>query len=119
MNKLSATIILMFLVFPSIVSACGKVAEGYEDRDKMYVVCPNLSNLSNDDASQLVLNVMNQYKGPPDEVIVYFVSSKKVVGKPEAEINAMELVGYYYTHSHQLIVWPKLKTLKKVVEITW
>ena len=119
MSKLSVTITLLFLWLPSVSVACDQVAGGYESKDTMYVVCANLPSLSNENASRLVHSVMGQYKGPQDEVLVYFVSSPNVVGKPESEMTSEELVGYYYTHSHKLVFWPNSKALKKVVEITW
>ena len=120
MKKFIATFItLLAIVFSSSSFACNKVAQGYEDKDTMYVVCGNLSGLSSDKASKLVRSIMSQYTGPPDEIIVYFVASSDLVGKAENAMSETELVGYYYTHSPELVIWPSSKTLKKVVGLTW
>jgi len=96
---------------------CSKVVSGYEAQDIMYVICKDLSHLSNKKASELIINIFNQYKGPPDEILVYFVASKSSVGKTNPEGN--ELVGSYYTHSSELEIWPNSKNKKRVIKIKW
>jgi len=119
MKILSVTMTLLFILLSFKAVACDIVVEGYESKDTMYVVCPNLANLSNDDSSKLIFRVLAQYKGPPDEVTVYFVSNSSVVGKSESDIGEQELVGHYYTHNHELVIWPNSKSLKRVVQLTW
>jgi hypothetical protein len=98
-------------------SACDKVVSDYETKDIMYVICSDLSTLSDEEASDLIIRLFNQYKGPPDEVAIYFVLSAELVGKTNPEGN--ELVGFYYTHNNKLEIWPNLKSRKKVIEVTW
>ena len=116
--KTIATLILMTLTLNSHASEkCNEVVSGYETQDEMYVVCKDLSHLTNNNASKLIINIFNQYKGPPDEILVYFVASKKSVGLNNPVGN--ELVGSYYTHSNELEIWPNSKTKKRVIKIKW
>ena len=107
MNKIQATLIaiLMFLSFSAL--GCGKIEDGYETQDIMYSICPNLAELPNDSISKLIRVLLSQYKGPPDEILIYFVASNELVGKTKLEGD--ELVGYYYTHSHEIVVFPQLR----------
>jgi len=113
--------VLLLFIFLSFSahssSACDKVVSSYETKDVMYVICTDLSTLSDEEASDLVIRLFNQYRGPPDEVAIYFVTSAELVGKTKPEGN--ELVGIYYTHNNKLEIWPNLKSRKKVIEITW
>lgn len=119
MKILNVTMALLFILLIFEAGACDKVVDSYESKDTMYVVCPNLANLSNDNSSKLVFRILAQYKGPPDEVTVYFVSNSSMVGKSESDMGEQELVGYYYTHNHELVIWPNSKSLKRVVQLTW
>jgi hypothetical protein len=96
---------------------CNKVAAGYENRDIMYVVCKDLSSISKDAASDLIINLFNQYKGPPDEIAIFFVASPDLIGKTNPE--GRELTGFYYSHSNKLEIWPNSINNKKEIEITW
>ena len=116
--KIIATLLFMVLTINAYASEkCNTVVHGYEAQDIMYVVCKDLSHLTNKKASQLIISIFNQYKGPADEILVYFVASKGSVGKINPEGN--ELVGLYYTHSRELEIWPNSKNKKRVVKIKW
>lgn len=116
--KIIAAFILMTLTINIFASNnCNKVVSGYEAKDIMYVICKDLSYLTKNKASELIINIFNQYKGPPDEILVYFVASKKSVGITNPEGN--ELVGSYYTHSNELEIWPNSKTNKRAIKIEW
>lgn len=117
--KIVRKIVIAVLVFFSLPGfACEKVVAGYESKDLMYVVCPSLEGLSSVEASALVANVMSQYIGPPDEVLVYFVVSSELVGKPERDMSDSELVGVYYTHESKLFIWPNSKSRKNTIELS-
>lgn len=60
MKILSLTITLMFMLLSCIAAACDKVVEGYESKDIMNVVCPNLTNRSKDKSLKLVHSVLAQ-----------------------------------------------------------
>ena len=102
---------LSFSIFAD--NDCQQVAEGYEDTTEMYVVCNDLSKFTVLETSHKVKNIMEQYQGEPDEVMVYFVSSKNVVGKSYKALSAKELVALYYTHDTLLTLWPKINSRKK------
>ena len=69
--------ILLSLPFSAFANtSCEDVSEGYEDTDEMYVVCNNLSKFSIIEINQKMKLIMEQYQGEPNEIMVYFVSSK-------------------------------------------
>ena len=98
---------------------CQQVAEGYEDTDEMYVVCNDLSPLSIVETNQKMKIIMEQYEGEPDEIVVYFVSSKSAIGKSYKALSTKELVALYYTHDSLLTLWPKIDSRKKEILLEW
>ena len=81
----------------------------------MFVLCTKLDMVDNAQATKLVKSIMAQYKGPPDEILVHFVKSKSSVG--DTNISPEEFVGYYYTHSNELVIWPEIKSKTKTFKI--
>ena len=69
---------ITFILFaPLLANAeCDKVVPGYEKQDVMYVLCSELKIKNDVQSAKLIKNVMGQYKGPPDEILVHFVKSK-------------------------------------------
>ena len=53
----------------------------------------------------------------PDEYEIYFV--KALHTNIEKSIKGNNLVGWYYTHSHQLTIWPNDKAKKKVISLVY
>ena len=98
---------------------CEKVVSGYESKDTMYVVCDSLSGITLEQANQKLKSIFDQYKSEPDEIIVYFVSSHALVGKPDSELQPEEFVGFYYTHNSTLIIWPNIKSRRKEMYLKW
>ena len=117
MKYLALTFIIFFSSYTTANNDCSKVVSGYEKSDSMYVICDDLSSLDKLSASDLIINLFNQYQGEPDEIIIYFVKSKELLGKHDFSGN--ELTGFYYTHSNKLEISPNSKTNKKVIEIEW
>ncbi|MEE4245627.1 MAG: hypothetical protein V2I33_09460 [Kangiellaceae bacterium] len=103
MNRILALILLLYPLF-ALANSCDKVAKGYESSDDMYVVCNDLSQLSLSEANGKLKNIFEQYKGEPDEILVYFVSDNKLVGVAEDKLKPEEFVGRYYTHNSTLII---------------
>jgi hypothetical protein len=123
MNKVA--ILVIMLLFPVIVMAnegCNKIVPGYEKTDSIYVICDDLSEISDSEANILIKDIFAQYQGPADEIFVFFVSSADYVGKFDAhpfEVPAEKWVADYYTHSNQLTLWPKLKKKTRTIKIKW
>jgi len=112
------TLLLLFLITPSFLFAeCENVVTGYETRDIMYVLCGELSISSSGEATRLIKTILGQYEGPPDEIMVYFVKSESSIGveNPSQE----DLLGYYYTHTNELVIWPGNKPKTMVFKIEW
>jgi len=118
MNKL-VSLILSLSISPVVCVAegCSKVIPGYEESDTMYVVCEDLSGITQEESNKLIKNIFSQYKGEPDEVFVFFVSSKEYVGK--FEFPAEVWVADYYTHHNKLTLWPKVKEKTRAITIQW
>ena len=85
----------------------------------MYVVCKDLSEVTETKANQILKRVFEQYTGEPDEILVYFVSTLNFVGVPDSDISPNDLVGVYYTHDSILTVWPKVESRKKEIHLKW
>jgi len=116
--------IFLFLLLSSSFSVfanenCEDVAEGYEDTVEMYVVCHDISVFTFSEINQKMKNIMEQYQGEPDEIMVYFVSTKNAIGKSYQSISTKEIVALYYTHDSQLTLWPKNKSRKKEILLEW
>jgi len=112
--------ILLSLPFSAFANtSCEDVSEGYEDTDEMYVVCNNLSKFSITEINQKMKLIMEQYQGEPNEIMVYFVSSKHAVGKPYNDLPAKELIALYYTNDGLLTFWPKINSRKKDILLEW
>ncbi|MDJ0832584.1 MAG: hypothetical protein QNJ69_03620 [Gammaproteobacteria bacterium] len=110
--------IALILLTPLLAYAeCDSVVPGYEKQDVMYVLCSELKIKNDVQATKLIKKVMGQYKGPPDEILVHFVKSQSSVGvlNPSPE----QSVGYYYTHSNELVIWPDVKSKTKAFKINW
>ena len=115
--KYIALILIFLSTFAIANDDCSKVVNGYEKSSSMYVICDDLTKLDKLSASDLIINLFNQYKGEPDEIAIYFVKSKEFLG--EHDFSGNELTGFYYTHSNKLEIFPNSTTNKKVIEIEW
>jgi len=116
--------IFLFILLSFSLSAftndnCQQVAEGYEDTDEMYVVCHDLSIFTLVEINQKMKTIMEQYQGEPDEIMVYFVSSKSAIGKSYKTLSTKELVALYYTHDSLLTLWPKINSRKQEILLEW
>lgn len=113
-------LILVGLTLSAMASAaekCNKIVSGYENSDTIYVVCDDLSGISQEAADNLIKEIFSQYKGPPDEIFVFFISSLDYVGKFEFPPEVW--VADYYTHHNQLTLWPKIKGKTRAIKIQW
>ena len=120
--KMFRITLLLLLSFSFQVLAsdeCEKVVSGYETKDTMYVICDSLTGITLEQANQKLKSIFEQYKGEPDEIIVYFVSSQKLVGKSDTELQPEDFVGFYYTHNSVLTIWPNLESRKKEMYLKW
>lgn len=102
-----------------MASSCDKVAEGYESSDEMYVVCNDLSLITLDEANAKLKKIFEQYKGEPDEILIYFVPDNKFVGVAQDKLKPEEFVGWYYTHNSTLVIWPNIPEKRKELQLKW
>ena len=106
---------LTFSAMASAAERCNKIVSGYESSDIIYVMCDDLLGISQGAANKLIKEIFNQYKGPPDEIFVFFINSPDYVGKFEFPPEVW--VADYYTHHSQLTLWPKIKEKTRVIKI--
>jgi len=94
---------------------CDKVEPAYAAKEVMYVICSRLPVNTREEGIRLIKKVMSQYKGPPDEIVVQFVKSRSNIGV--SNLPADEYVGYYYTHSNELVFWPNDKSRRRTLKL--
>ena len=116
-NKMKNTILLiLMLVSINVYSAnCSKIVKFNQETSIIYSVCPNLEKLSSKEAERTIENIFASREFVPDEYLIYFVVAEKNI-KNKIEANA--LIGSYYTHSHNLTLWPEMPTKMKVIEFS-
>ena len=88
-----------------VPESCVRIHQFDEINSVLVVVCPGLPELTQGEQAAIVENVLDAYTGPPDELLIDFVS----------DTDSNELLGSYYTHSGFLTLWPKDETRKQVV----
>jgi hypothetical protein len=118
MKKLAVfVIIFLFSIELYANESCNKVVSGYEKSDLMYVVYPNLPNLTLEQMNAAVKAVMSQNTIVMDEILVYFVATKGDVGNDNLKPN--NFVGFYYTHDSVLTLWPDIESKRKDIKINY
>jgi len=110
-------IIFMFSIELHANESCNKVVSGYEKSDLMYVVCPDLPNLSLEQMNRAVKAVMAHNTIVMDEILVYFVATKGDVGNDNLKPN--NFIGFYYTHDSILTLWPEIESKRKDIKINY
>ena len=96
---------------------CGPILKLDPPQSSLYVYCPNLADTSPTEILSVLDKVFRSVGGVSldGEVLVIFVSDRTLfdsVDWPPIDLNAMHttwgsaLVGWYYTHSGELELWP-------------
>ncbi|MCL6415667.1 hypothetical protein MIB92_08390 [Aestuariirhabdus sp. Z084] len=117
MSRLLA-VVMMFLAMDAYsYQGCDKLATGYEAGYTLYVLCDDLTGITEPEASALMRKLFAQYRGPRDEVLVYFVKSPGSFGRTQFESSSF--VGVYYTHDNSLIIWPEIEAKRESFAIEW
>lgn len=112
MKNIAAIIALLFSTSVFADEECRKIVEGYEDKDTLFVLCSDLEKYTDEEASAIVKAVFDQYTGPPDEILVYFVSKPELIGA--TRISGQGITGLYYTHDSILEINPNSKVSRQV-----
>jgi hypothetical protein len=111
-------IILIAMTLFSIkafAAECAEIAKYDEDKSEIYVVCPNLDNLSDSEISKAISTVFASRGFVPDEYTIDFVLSAAYL--TQATLTKDNHIGFYYTHDNQLVIWPKNSGKKRVVQL--
>ncbi|MCZ6516647.1 MAG: hypothetical protein O6763_04070 [Gammaproteobacteria bacterium] len=75
---------------------------------------------------QLVTEIFAQFDGPPDEYFISFFAREDLVGyKTDSGLEkavssgdwAKAYLGEYYTHSHEITLWPALPEKRVVLQL--
>jgi len=112
MIKLLAIIALLFSSQVYSSDGCDKIAKEFEQESYIYVICDDLAGIPLKEARTTIDTIFAQRKGPPDETLVYFITSAEHIG--QHQFPAEVFVGWYYTHSNELTIWPEIPSKKQV-----
>jgi hypothetical protein len=108
-------IISTLFSFSVLADSCTDIASYDELMSEIYVVCPNLDNISDEDLGTIVYTIFTKNKFPPDEYTIDFVTSNKFIAQDS--LTKENHIGFYYTHDNGLIIWPKDPSKKRHVQL--
>ncbi|MBB3170217.1 hypothetical protein [Simiduia aestuariiviva] len=104
MNKVLLVVAALFS-FNTLADTCTEIAKYDELMSQIYVVCPDLPNINDDDLGTIVYTIFKENEFTPDEYTIDFVTSKQFL--TQESLTKENHVGFYYTHDNGLIIWPK------------
>ncbi|NQZ87800.1 MAG: hypothetical protein HRU38_00445 [Saccharospirillaceae bacterium] len=108
-------IISILFSFNVLAASCTEIAKYDELMSEIYVVCPNLDNISDDELGVIVYTIFTKNEFPPDEYTIDFVTSKKFI--TQDSLTKETHIGFYYTHDNGLMIWPKDPNKKRHVQL--
>ena len=93
MIKLVAIITLLFSSQAYSNDDCNKIAKEFEQESYIYVICNDLAGISLKEARTTIDTIFAQRKGPPDETLVYFITSAEYIGQHQfpAEVLSIQV----------------------------
>jgi hypothetical protein len=120
-----------FCIFSTISLAdrdddCANIVRYDERNSRIFVVCPTVTEMNTTEMSRLVTEIFVRLDGPPDEYFISFFGRADMVGyKTDSELHehvsngewAKAYLGEYYTHSHEITLWPALPKKRVVREL--
>ncbi|MEY8198572.1 MAG: hypothetical protein RPS47_04970 [Colwellia sp.] len=115
MIKVAAIIMVLFSLQSFASENCESIAREYEVESYIYILCNDLTGTSQKEAQSIISSIFSQRKGPPDETLIYFVTSPEFIGKHE--FPAEVLSGLYYTHNNELEIWPEIPSKKQIINL--
>lgn len=122
-------IVLISLVAPEISNSserCTEVVRFDERNSRLFVVCPELLDMNEDEIRNTIKAIFTKFDGPPDEYFISFFSLKELAGyknEPccESAISTGDwgnaYLGEYYTHSNELTLWPAIPSKGRVLKL--
>ncbi len=113
--KYISLLIFSLISLDSIASSCRTIVKYDELQSTIYVVCPELPALSGKEASKIIEDIFASKKFAPDEYKIYFVATKNLISS--TSYKSKSLIGWYYTHNQELIVWPNVESKKKILNL--
>lgn len=112
--KYTLGLFLFFASANSFADSCRTIAKYDEMISTIYVVCPNLPKIPDKQAANIIDKIFASRDFEPDEYQVLFVGSLGQI--TDKAHTARKLIGKYYTHDNQLIIWPNDATKKRVIK---
>ena len=95
--------------------SCFKIARYDDLMSQIYVVCPDLAERSNREINEIVLEIFSSREFTPDEYTIDFVLSAQYLS--QEKLTKTTHIGWYYTHSNQITIWPQKPDSKKVIQL--
>ncbi|GAB1266727.1 hypothetical protein NBRC116492_35370 [Aurantivibrio infirmus] len=114
MNKAILAIGIL-LSFNTVAGVCTEIAKYDESMSEIYIVCPDLPSMSDDGLGTIINTIFKDNKFTPDEYTVNFVTSKQFL--TQGSLTKENHVGFYYTHDHRFIIWPKNSAKTRYVQL--
>lgn len=95
---------------------------GYED-SIIFVECESLDQYDHDEIGQIVAAIFASRDWIPDEYLIYFISNRSLADTFESQEKTRIddwgdfLVAFYYTHSHEVTLWPNSSDRQRIVRL--
>ncbi len=115
MNRILGLILLLVSLEVRSQEKCNTIYEQDHAQSVIYVICDEIVAKTTEQAKALVVAIFQQYNGPPDETIIYFITSASYFGLYEFPPNVLS--GRYYTHDNQLVIWPMVEKNKRTIAL--
>ena len=106
--------------------SCADAVRLDEENVRIFVVCPDISEMNDADITQLVVDIFSRLEGLSDEYFISFFARDDIVGYKTDEKLADDVasgdwanayLGEYYTHSHRITLWPAIPAKRTVRQL--
>jgi len=105
--------IFIFISSVPAATSCDKIERFDEQNSQIYVVCPGLDKLSEQEITKSIERIFTSGNLPADEYQIYFTTTRSVLSV--RKFTEKTLIGSYYTHNNRLTIWPRVPEKKKII----
>jgi len=105
--------LLIFITSTPAAISCDKIERIDKSNAQIFVVCPGLDALSEEEIAASINKIFTVSGLPPDEYQIYFTTTRSVLSVQE--FTEETLIGSYYTHNNRLTLWPRVPAKKKII----
>jgi len=95
---------------------CANIARYDEEKNEIFVVCPLLSSMNDKEIENTVYKVLTSSGfSPKKEYTINFVTSTEYISKEKLDKN--NHIGLYYSSNNRFLVWPKIKSKQREIQL--